>query len=72
MNAAAQPVQHIAITPETWVYGALLFPLFGFSEEAAKKYRDRGLWLEGVHWRKNAANRIVYNRIEINKWMASQ
>jgi hypothetical protein len=29
-------------------------------------------WLEGKHWRKDPANRVVYNRREIEAWMGGQ
>lgn len=58
------------ITPSTWIRKELLFPVFGLSTEAVRKYRDRGIWLEEKQWRTDPANVIVYNRVEIEKWMA--
>ncbi|MEE1922875.1 excisionase family protein [Pseudomonas sp. 148P] len=57
------------INPANWVRQELLFPIFGLSTEAARKYRTNGLWLEGRHWRWDPANRVVYNRSEIEGWM---
>ncbi|MHA4975500.1 MULTISPECIES: excisionase family protein [Pseudomonas] len=62
----------ISVTPGTWFRQDLLFPVFGLSTEAVRKYRSRGIWLEGKHWRWDPAHVIVYNRDEIEKWMAGQ
>lgn len=56
-------------TPGAWFRQDLLYPVFGLSTEAVRKYRTRGLWLEGKHWRKDPANVIVYNRAAIERWM---
>ncbi|MEJ5864927.1 hypothetical protein [Pseudomonas farsensis] len=60
----------LLITPAVWIRKELLFPIFGLSTEAVRKYRDRGIWLEEKQWRTDPANVIVYNRLEIEKWMA--
>jgi hypothetical protein len=46
-----------------------MYPVFGLSSEAVRKYRSKGLWLEGKHWRWDPANVIVYNRAAIERWM---
>ncbi|MCU1722402.1 hypothetical protein [Pseudomonas sp. 5P_5.1_Bac1] len=60
----------LLISPATWIRKELLFPIFGLSTEAVRKYRERGIWLEGKQWRTDPANVLVYNRLEIEKWMA--
>lgn len=60
------------ITPGAWFRQDLLYPVFGLSTEAVRKYRSRGLWLEGKHYRTDPANVLVYNRDAIEKWMAGQ
>ncbi|WP_080769402.1 DNA-binding protein [Pseudomonas fluorescens] len=50
----------------------MLYPVFGLSTEAVRKYRSRGLWLEGKHYRTDPANVLVYNKEAIEKWMAGQ
>lgn len=57
------------VHPGNWFRQDLLMPIFGISTEAARKYRDRGVWLENKHWRKDPANRVVYSRNAIEKWM---
>ena len=60
------------ITPGAWFRQDLLYPVFGLSTEAVRKYRSRGLWLEGRHYRTDPANVLVYNKEAIEKWMAGQ
>ena len=62
--------QLFAIVPAKWVRQELLFPVFGISPEAARKYRGSGQWHEGKHWDRDPANRIIYNRDAIEKWMS--
>jgi len=66
--AAAQKIEY-QTHPGAWFRQELLMPIFGISTEAARKYRSGGLWLEGKHWRKDPANRIVYSRKAIEVWM---
>lgn len=56
------------IVPAKWVKAILLFPLFGFTMEAARKKRERGVWLEGKHWCKAPDNNYMYNPREIENW----
>jgi len=55
-----------------WFRQELLPAVFGITTEAARKYRSNGLWLEGKHWRKDPANRVVYSRQAIEAWMAGE
>jgi hypothetical protein len=55
--------------PVSWVLEKILNNLFGFTRDQIQKYRANGLWCEGIHFRRNPANRIVYNIIAINDWM---
>ncbi|MCP1651550.1 DNA-binding protein [Pseudomonas nitroreducens] len=47
----------------------LLKPIWDLSTDAAKKYRLAGVWLEGKHWRKDPANRVVYCFKAIDEWL---
>lgn len=62
----------VSITPGRWVRQDLLYPVFGITTEMARKYRSGGHWLEGRHWRTDPANRIVYNREEIDEWLGGK
>ncbi|WP_459742196.1 DNA-binding protein [Pseudomonas sp. 3A(2025)] len=66
--AAAQKIE-FHTHPGAWFRQELLIPIFGISPEAARKYRSSGIWLEGKHWRKDPANRMVYSRLAIEHWM---
>ncbi|AQL38341.1 MULTISPECIES: excisionase family protein [Pseudomonas] len=66
--AAIQKAEY-QVHPGLWFRQELLLPIFGITTEAARKYRSNGLWLEGKHWRKDPANRVVYSRQAIEKWM---
>lgn len=57
------------VAPGLWFRQNLLESIFDISKEAARKYRSNGLWLEEKHWRTDPANRIVYNRVEIENWL---
>lgn len=57
------------ITPADWFRGNLLKPVFGITSEAARKYRDRGVWLESKHFRKDPMGQYVYSRQAITDWM---
>lgn len=63
---------HVIVAPGEWFRQDLLQPVFGISTEAARKYRTFGLWLEGKHWKRDPANRVVYNKKEIEQWMGGQ
>lgn len=69
---AAEKIEQFPIVPATWVRSALLWPLFGITSEAARKYRDRGIWLEGKHWKKNPLGNMVYNWRAIDEWNAAK
>ena len=67
--AAAQKLEY-QVPAASWFRPELMIPTFGITPEAARKYRERGIWLEGKHWRKDPAKRVVYNRKAIEAWMA--
>ncbi len=69
--AAAEKIQPL-ITPADWFRGNLLPAVFGITSEAARKYRERGQWLEGVHYRKDPMGQYVYNRQAITDWLGGR
>ncbi|MBB3103735.1 excisionase family protein [Azomonas macrocytogenes] len=69
--AAAEKLTY-SITPGDWFRGNLLVPTFGITAEAARKYRDRGVWLEGKHFRRDPLGMYVYNRQAITDWMGGK
>jgi hypothetical protein len=64
------PLAGIAFVPATWVRPRLLMPLFGITTEAANTNRQRGVWLEMKHWKKDPQGNVVYNWREIDIWNA--
>lgn len=62
----------LPITPANWIRPRLMLPMFGISPEAARKNRERGVWLEGLHWKKDPQGNVVYNWRAIDAWNASQ
>ncbi len=65
-------LSNIGITPAKWVKGFILYPLFGLTAQAAQKKRDRGVFLEGKHWRYAPDKTVMYNWKEIESWYDGQ
>lgn len=65
---AAEKLDAFPVRPGKWVRPNLLMPLFGVTPEQARKYRERGIWIEERHWRFDPINRVVYNPTEIEDW----
>lgn len=71
MNAIAkiQPSGTVVqLAAGEWVHQCVIETMFGFTKDQLKKYLA-GSWLEEKHWRRNPANRIVYNPKAIGSWM---
>ena len=66
------PKHQYTIPSGEWVLPAIVKTMFGFSNNQLQKYRSTGLMLEGVHFLKNPANRIVYSPKAINAWMGGK
>ena len=64
--------EYYPIVPAKWVKPHMLMPLFGLSMEAARKKRERGVWLEGKHWRVAPDGTYVYNWQAIQNWYGGQ
>jgi hypothetical protein len=54
----------------TWVTARKLSELSGYSEEAIRQKKKKGIWAEGKHWRKAPDNRIVFNTKSIDEWLS--
>ncbi|WP_156491486.1 excisionase family protein, partial [Oleiphilus sp. HI0123] len=59
---------NISIQYGRWVHQKILEATHGFTNDQLKKYRC-AFWLEGKHFIRNPANRIVYNPVAIDDWM---
>ena len=51
-----------------WVRPKLLPQIFGITAEAARKYRERGVWLEGEQFKQVGRN-YWYNCSQIDAWL---
>ena len=53
-----------------WVLPTIITRDIGYTDKAMEAKRQKGVWLEGIHWRKAPDGRIVYNLPKIQEWMA--
>lgn len=47
----------------------MLMPIFGITQNVAKKYRLAGRWLEGVHFQQKGPREYWYCVPAIEKWV---
>ena len=66
--SAAQKIISDPVPLARWVVHHKITERNGFTYEQMKKYRQRGVWAEGIHWRKNPVGTIVYNPKAIDDW----
>ena len=52
-----------------WVLINKLADYTGYSDDAIRAKKTRGIWKEGVHWRKGPDNRVLFNMVAIQSWM---
>ncbi len=53
-----------------WVTIKKLAELTGYSPEAIRQKKKKGVWAENLHWRKAPDNRIVFNTKAIDEWLS--
>lgn len=61
----------LGVVPGSWVRVDILWPVFGITANAANNYRRSGVWTENVHFKKDPANRYVFNIARIEAWLES-
>jgi hypothetical protein len=54
-----------------WVTIKKLADLTGYSPEAIRQKKKKGVWVENRHWRKAPDNRIVFNTEAIDRWLSN-
>jgi hypothetical protein len=54
-----------------WVLIKKLAEVSGYSEEAIRQKKKKGVWVENRHWRKAPDNRIVFNTEAIDRWLSN-
>lgn len=52
-----------------WVRIKKIAELTGYTEEAIRNKRKKGVWRENIHWRKAPDNRLVFNIKAIGQWL---
>lgn len=57
----------VFVNPNIWIKPTLLPLVTGYTEEAARKMRERGKWLEGVHYKYDGRS-VMYNREAIDQY----
>lgn len=54
-----------------WVLIKKLAEVSGYSEEAIRQKKKKGVWVENRHWRKAPDNRIVFSTEAIDRWLSN-
>lgn len=57
----------VFLTPARFVTVRLAATLTGLTEKAIDRKRERGIWLEGKHWRKVDGN-VLIDMKEYERW----
>lgn len=65
-TSTAEPAVRVA--PARWVTIQLAATLTGLTEKAIRRKMERGVWLQGRHWRK-ADGRVYINMTEYDRWV---
>lgn len=65
---AATAEQAIRVAPARWVTIQVAATLSGLTEKAIRRKMERGVWLQGKHWRK-ADGRVYVNMTAYEQWV---
>lgn len=52
-----------------WVLITKLIEMIGYTDDAIRAKIAKGVWIQGVHWRKAPDGRIFGNPEAIQKWI---
>ncbi|WP_018985251.1 excisionase family protein [Methylophilus methylotrophus] len=52
-----------------WVLINIVVASIGYTDDAIRAKIKKGVWLNGIHWRKAPDGRIVFNLEAIQKWI---
>jgi hypothetical protein len=55
-----------------WVLIGEVVKYTGYSDDAIRVKKQRGVWKEGIHWRRAPDNRLVFDLVAIQGWMGGQ
>jgi hypothetical protein len=53
----------------TWVLIRRVVELLGYTDDAVRAKIKKGVWLQGIHWRKAPDGRIFLNLLAIQRWI---
>ena len=54
-----------------WALAPVVEREIGYTDKALTRKRQDGVLAEGKHWKKAPDGRIVYNILELQRWLAS-
>ena len=60
-----------ALALPKWVRGPIITTLYGFTDGAIAKKRQRGVWIYGKIWKRAPDKSIMYSPKEIDRWIDS-
>jgi hypothetical protein len=52
-----------------WVLITKVIELIGYTDDAIRAKIKKGVWLQGIHWKKAPDGRLFFNLPEIQKWI---
>ena len=55
-----------------WVLINKVIDLIGYTDDAIRSKIAKGVWLNGIHWKKAPDGRLMFNLEAIQKWIESQ
>lgn len=55
-----------------WVTAKKLFELTGITIDASNKKRQRGVWPEGLIWRRAEDGRVYFNLDNVMQWISGE
>lgn len=59
----------LAVIPSKWVKANVMFAMTGYTQDALEMKRKRGVWEEGVVWKKAPDGNILYNWRAYEEWV---
>lgn len=52
-----------------WVLINKVIELIGYTDDAIRAKIKKGVWLQGIHWKRVPDNRLFFNLEAIQKWV---
>jgi hypothetical protein len=61
-----------AVDGKFWVLIGKVEEHTGYSDDAIRAKKNRGIWKEGIHWRKGPDNRVIFDLVAIQRWLGGR